>query len=257
MKPAYTIHPCTEKWSAMTPNADGTRHCASCNKNLVDFRTMRWKEIVRLQQASGNSLCGVYSRSQFKQSPRSSSFFSSAWLTATSLVLWLSSPRESSASTTSSAYIALPLLQPDNAQPQDTTLKNTIPQEPAGKRMVIRGRVTAQQQEGDSSVVTGIPKADIELQGTSLYLTTDSLGYFEMDISDYRFAPGKQPVLRVSHYSYESQDVTVIRDYLLFNEELHIQLQYRSFDDEDVSGGIGAYYSEPSWFDRLCNSLGW
>ncbi|QKG58368.1 hypothetical protein GKZ68_18075 [Hymenobacter sp. BRD128] len=49
--------PCAESWDAMTPTATG-RHCAACQKTVVDFTLKTDAEILAaLRQASGQT-CG-------------------------------------------------------------------------------------------------------------------------------------------------------------------------------------------------------
>jgi hypothetical protein len=49
--------PCQENWDAMRPEEKG-RHCASCQKTVVDFTGMSDGEIIRHLARAGQSVCG-------------------------------------------------------------------------------------------------------------------------------------------------------------------------------------------------------
>jgi hypothetical protein len=51
--------PCLEDWSAMQPAEKG-RHCASCQKTVIDFTQMSDAEIVRYMSRAGSSICGRF-----------------------------------------------------------------------------------------------------------------------------------------------------------------------------------------------------
>lgn len=54
--------PCHEDWNEMSPNEQG-RHCASCDKTVVDFTSMSDKQIAETLQHNVSS-CGRFSRFQ-------------------------------------------------------------------------------------------------------------------------------------------------------------------------------------------------
>lgn len=56
--------PCPERWAAMTPMAQG-RHCAACQKTVVDFTQKTDAEILAyLAQAGRGNTCGRFRREQ-------------------------------------------------------------------------------------------------------------------------------------------------------------------------------------------------
>lgn len=57
--------PCHEDWNKMTPKEQG-RHCASCDKTVVDFTGMSDKQMVALIQ-KGESTCGRFSNYQLNR----------------------------------------------------------------------------------------------------------------------------------------------------------------------------------------------
>lgn len=57
--------PCHEDWDKMTPKDKG-RHCASCNKTVVDFTKQTDEQIVKTFEANGN-LCGRFKGQQLNR----------------------------------------------------------------------------------------------------------------------------------------------------------------------------------------------
>jgi hypothetical protein len=49
--------PCHENWDSMEPSAKG-RHCAVCQKTVVDFTTMSDAEVIRYMATAGPNVCG-------------------------------------------------------------------------------------------------------------------------------------------------------------------------------------------------------
>ncbi|RYY18916.1 MAG: hypothetical protein EOO36_07040 [Cytophagaceae bacterium] len=62
-QPAISIRiaePCAESWAALTPTGPG-RHCAACQKTVVDFTLKTDAEILAyFQQAGGGRTCGRF-----------------------------------------------------------------------------------------------------------------------------------------------------------------------------------------------------
>lgn len=88
--------PCTQDWDAMTP-ADQGRHCAACQKVVVDFSRMTDGEIVALMQArAGQEICGRLETGQLGRElvpalplPRKLPWWSWARVSAAAGALWL------------------------------------------------------------------------------------------------------------------------------------------------------------------------
>lgn len=55
--------PCHESWAAMTPTAQG-RHCAACQKTVVDFTTLSDAEILALLLQNRGGTCGRFKAGQ-------------------------------------------------------------------------------------------------------------------------------------------------------------------------------------------------
>src|SRR3984957_7253650 len=72
--------PCTENWDNMTPNERG-RHCASCDKTVIDFSLYTDKQLVEFFNKTANKVCGRLSNWQLERQvvyaePVKRSFFS-------------------------------------------------------------------------------------------------------------------------------------------------------------------------------------
>ena len=62
--------PCAESWAAMTSAGTG-RHCASCEKTVVDFSQKSTAEILAyLTQPGYENACGRFRAGQVAQMPR-------------------------------------------------------------------------------------------------------------------------------------------------------------------------------------------
>lgn len=58
--------PCHEDWNAMTP-ADKGRHCASCNKVVMDFTAMSDAQIIAYFQSAKENTCGRFYNHQLNR----------------------------------------------------------------------------------------------------------------------------------------------------------------------------------------------
>ena len=69
MPPSLRItipEPCHEDWNAMTPAQQG-RHCASCNKIVMDFTTMSDAQIIAYFQSTKGNTCGRFYNNQLNR----------------------------------------------------------------------------------------------------------------------------------------------------------------------------------------------
>ncbi len=60
------VEPCHEKWSEMTPIAQG-RFCDSCAKAVVDFTTMTDRQVIQFMSTTTESVCGRMSADQLNR----------------------------------------------------------------------------------------------------------------------------------------------------------------------------------------------
>jgi hypothetical protein len=67
----YVPQPCAESWAAMTPTATG-RHCAACQKTVVDFTQKTDAEILAyFRQVGTGRTCGRFHVGQLERPLRS------------------------------------------------------------------------------------------------------------------------------------------------------------------------------------------
>src|SRR5690349_1591032 len=84
--------PCAEEWENMTPNKDG-RHCASCNKTVIDFSLYTDKELMEFFKKAQGNVCGRLSTYQVSNTivvteQNNRSFFHKLFL-GSALASWL------------------------------------------------------------------------------------------------------------------------------------------------------------------------
>ena len=58
--------PCHEDWNKMTPVEQG-KHCAVCQKNVVDFTTQDDEEILNFFKNYNGSACGRFTNEQLNR----------------------------------------------------------------------------------------------------------------------------------------------------------------------------------------------
>ena len=139
--------PCTENWDKMTPNEKG-RHCANCNKTIIDFSKYTDRELLDFISKAQGSICGRISSYQLNRSiiaydQNNSSFLQRFILGATMA--------------TSLAACNTPNTQADNKY--------------------ISGRVIDSREKPIGSI-------HVSIKGTSLSATTDSTGYYKIPVKD-------------------------------------------------------------------------
>lgn len=114
--------PCAESWDTMTPTAAG-RHCAACQKPVVDFTRMTNAEILSYLAHSGqDNSCGRFKPGQLNQSTR--------------LLTWRAAPRLAASV---AAILILAHCTPDNSiRPPAKTEQSAIVVQ---KARLVHGRV--------------------------------------------------------------------------------------------------------------------
>ncbi|RSK46554.1 carboxypeptidase-like regulatory domain-containing protein [Hymenobacter perfusus] len=160
--------PCHESWAAMTPAAQG-RHCAACDKVVVDFTRLTDAEVVAyLSQTNGRS-CGRFRAEQLSRPLRvtADAPVSRRWLAAALAVLGLGVAGPAGAQTKSTAP------QEQRQLPSEAAVSTAT----AADR-IIRGRVT---YAGSGE---GLPGVTVLLKGTTIGVSTNSDGTFELPLPD-------------------------------------------------------------------------
>jgi hypothetical protein len=158
--------PCHESWDAMTPT-EGGRHCAACQKTVVDFTWKTDAEILAYLASSSSETCGRLWTDQqnrplvnllpAKPAPRWRT-----WL-ATALALW--GTRESLGATTHAAPSASSHLSPTKSSKANRSAR-------AAKR--LHGTVR------DASTHEPLAGVAIFLKGENSRATTDWAGRFSL-----------------------------------------------------------------------------
>ena len=68
-KKALTLtipEPCGEDFNAMTP-VKGGKFCGSCEKTIVDFRTMNDYQVLQFYKQNNGKICGVFNQRQLNR----------------------------------------------------------------------------------------------------------------------------------------------------------------------------------------------
>ena len=188
--------PCAESWDAMTP-ASGGRHCAACQKTVVDFTWKTDAEILAFfAQVPGGS-CGRFLASQLARPLRPEVPARPApprwqgWLAA-ALALW---SLRAEATGAPQPVRPLPSAQPRRRQPAPPPTRQA-----AGR--VVRGVVFDAQRQAP------LAQAKVRLNGTRRVATTDAHGHFRLWVPARR-GPHRPPVLVVERLGFATQTVRV------------------------------------------------
>lgn len=198
-RPSITIpQPCHEKWAQMTPAAQG-RHCAACDKVVMDFTRLTDAEVIHwLQRPKSGRTCGRFATQQ---------------LNRPLLVLAAPAPRWQKWVAATVAVVGLQAAMPPTAQAQSTVPVEqrvitmgivAVPRrvEPLALNLpptVVRGVVT------DETTGEGLPGVTVLLKNTSTGTSTNSDGTFELEIS----VPVAGQVLVFSSIGYISEERNV------------------------------------------------
>ncbi|GAB2459657.1 hypothetical protein GCM10011375_09610 [Hymenobacter qilianensis] len=198
-RPTITIpQPCHESWAQMTPAAQG-RHCAACDKEVVDFSGMTDAEVIGwFQREESGRTCGRFATQQLNRpllvvAVRASRW--PTWLAATAAVAGL----QAGAAVETQAQRITPTEQhiitmgmvavPRRVEPLALNLPPTV----------VRGSVT------DNNSGEGLPGVTVLLKNTSIGTSTNSDGTFELEIST--LAAGQALVF--SSIGYVSKEITL------------------------------------------------
>ncbi|MEY2964082.1 MAG: hypothetical protein RL754_1343 [Bacteroidota bacterium] len=151
-------NPCSERWQSMVP-IEGGRHCAVCDKCIVDFTESSDRDILKAYQKEGK-LCGKFRPDQLDR--------------------FITTPRDSRAPVGIAAAAALSVSTPLSAQTSEAPIV-VIPQTYAEQvqanpqEVILKGRVY------ENETKEPIPFANVQLwsKGEMVYGgATDFDGYF-------------------------------------------------------------------------------
>ena len=199
-QPTTSLHlpqPCAESWEAMTP-ASGGRHCAACQKTVVDFTLKTDAEILAyFKQAGADVPCGHFRASQLARPlqpamPASPAPRWRGWLAAV-LAVWSLRAEATGA----------PLAAQAPASAQHPRRKAA----PAPPTRQVAGRLISGVVRADDGLAP-LAQATVKLKGTHRTATTDAKGYFRLWVPAQR-GPHTQQVLVVQRESFVTQTVRV------------------------------------------------
>ncbi len=169
-KYSYTFsidEPCSENWQNMSASEKG-KFCMNCQKEVVDFTSLKDEEIIRLIENSKGSVCGRFETVQLNK-PMQVSYnlrrpYSMKLIVAGIVLLTVVSPVYLNATD-----------KPVVEVQQHSSFINPV--EPAKKDSVFifKGRLL--------NKVDGTPVANVEVQSGEFSATTDAEGRFELKIS--------------------------------------------------------------------------
>lgn len=197
--------PCAESWDAMTPTATG-RHCAACQKTVVDFTQKTDVEILAaLRQAAGET-CGRLRPDQLARPllPAAEPSRWRSWLAAVLALGGVLGSSRAAAQAPRDSYYAgpLPAAGPGSLAPQPASPATPAPAVPkpatSGGPATLRGVVT------DATTHEGLPGVTVLLAGTSMGTSTDASGAFALPAP----AGSASVHLAISSVGYVTQEQT-------------------------------------------------
>jgi len=181
--------PCAESWAAMTPTAAG-RHCAACQKTVVDFTQKTDAEILaHLTQATGRT-CGRFRAEQLGQPLQLAGAAPNRWrnwlgaLLAAGSLGQLLAPK--AAAQTTIRGTAGPLPRAASATPEPAVPAGHPAAQPAADSLARSPR-SLTGTVYDEATLEPLPGATVLLKGTQLGTTADMNGKFTLTI------PGESP----------------------------------------------------------------
>ena len=192
--------PCHQSWAAMTPVNAG-RHCAACEKTVVDFTLKTDAEILAfLAGATSGRTCGRFAAGQLKR-PLQRVVLAAptrwrAWLAA-AVAVWAvregvgESVKAQAPTEWRARYWGGPV---SAAPPVAKVAADTV----VGKHM-LRGIVR------DSAAHLGLPGATVMLKNTQIGVSTDEHGAFVLVVPSEYVTAGTAEI-QVHYIGYLSQD---------------------------------------------------
>ncbi|MBF9141490.1 carboxypeptidase-like regulatory domain-containing protein [Hymenobacter properus] len=251
MRPATILHipqPCHESWAAMTPAAQG-RHCAACQKTVVDFTHKTDAEILALLAgAAGGRTCGRFAAGQLgrplqRAAPAAPTV--ARWRTwlAAAVALWglregIGTDAKAQAPTEWRArYWGGPVPVAQAADMKDVA--------EASEPLVLKGLVL------DSTTREGLPGASVLIRNSTVGVATVADGTFELRVPD-EYRQYGLVVLEVRCLGYVSQELSIATS---SPKPLTFKLQpdvkgMLSGEVVVVAGGVMALASPWPWHPR-------
>ncbi|GAA3938415.1 carboxypeptidase-like regulatory domain-containing protein [Hymenobacter algoricola] len=246
-QPAVTLQipsPCAEPWQAMTPQGAG-RHCASCQKVVIDFARKSDAEILAiLSKSASGTTCGRFTATQLNRTLRQPEVGRAGWWsTAVAATVALLLGRSGAAP---EARAQAPAKQhpsfgrhspePEFWQAARPALVAVVPGAPT--EAVVADTAMPAQVHGqvvDQQTGEGVPGVTVLLQGTTHGVSTGADGRFQLPV----LLADKHRSIQVTSIGY----LTTVVSQPLTNQPLRVVLatDNRMLGEVVVSGGI--FYS--------------
>ncbi|AWM33946.1 carboxypeptidase-like regulatory domain-containing protein [Hymenobacter nivis] len=186
--------PCAESWAAMTPRGPG-RHCAACQKTVVDFTQKTDAEILAVLQHAAGRTCGRFAAGQLGRPLRPLAVGApsrwQAWLAAAVAVWGL---REGAGA---AARAQVPVEQ--GPRPVERKVGQAAAAV-APTAVVLHGVVL------DSATRQGLPGVTVLLKSTLIGISTGDDGRFALEVPTEQLKAAGRKVV-ISFVGYISQEI--------------------------------------------------
>lgn len=192
----YIHQPCHENWDAMLPAREG-RHCAQCNKVVVDFTQMKDEDVLQYFKQHTGSVCGRLRAEQLSKpdiAPMSSKL--KRFLYALACIFLLATSENVKAQQLDSTIDTSTMVKKDSIQKEDLC--------------ELKGRVLNEKREPVDFASAVVMQGGIVIGGSK----TDLKGNFKI----MALKPGVY-TLKVSYLGYPS-----------FEQEVHIDVQRKTLE---------------------------
>ncbi|GAA4379345.1 carboxypeptidase-like regulatory domain-containing protein [Hymenobacter koreensis] len=228
---ALTVpQPCHENWDHMTP-ATGGRHCASCQKVVIDFTLKTDAEILAFLKQRPSSNCGRFGADQLQRPLLPATSPTTPWRTWLAAVATLWSLRELSANE-SAAQVAPVEQSRAQARPADVDIPTQG--NPAG--LIIRGIVL------DSATREVIPGATVLIEHTTVGVSSSADGSFALEVPTDVLKGGKSPAIIISSVGYLSSRLDAAS---LQGQPILMQADVKGFGEVVMVGGFHYSWYSP------------
>ena len=192
--------PCHESWAAMTPAGPG-RHCAACQKTVVDFTHKTDAEILAFfEQAGTGNTCGRFRAEQVARPLRPAyAVPGPAWWQG-----WLASVLAVTLATQSCQPVLVGEIQPIATALAPAAADDSVAVALDSATVEIIQARTISGQVYDVATHQPVSQASVQLKDTNLTTTTDATGHFVIQLPDELATPFAT-VLRLTALGYPTQ----------------------------------------------------
>ncbi len=224
-KKALTLtipEPCSENFNAMTP-VKGGKFCGSCEKTIVDFRTMNDYQILHFYKQNKGKICGVFNNQQlnrampFPMEAEPTRNWKAVAVLATGLLFGGGLVAQTTTPTVEKIAVVAQQIT-EKQQEKETTPPNKV----------IKGFVKNKEYQ------EGLVGVNIMIEGTNINTITDINGFFEMAIPSNL----KEIELTVAYVGFETQTLLFNEKYPIPTKEIEIELASNHFEMDQMIMGI-------------------